>query len=175
MLLKNLLLIVAITATSLTSCKKSKPEVLPEITQEGKNTFGCLIDGQVFLPHTSFNNYARLSASYMAPPSPLLSISAPNDKKDGKSLSFYAKGLTVVEGATYKLGREGDDGVVSAKCIINIGLSYTLFSSSTSLPGEIHISKLTSDIISGTFSYDAVSPDGKKIEIRDGRFDLRLN
>src|SRR6266511_2638533 len=32
---------------------KPQPEVLPPLTFEGKNTFGCLVNGKVWLPHTS--------------------------------------------------------------------------------------------------------------------------
>ena len=35
-----------------TSCKKtSPPTVLPPITQNGANTFGCKINGQVWVPY----------------------------------------------------------------------------------------------------------------------------
>src|ERR1700730_7257280 len=33
-------------------CKKSMPSLtLPPITQEGKNTFGCKINGQIWIPY----------------------------------------------------------------------------------------------------------------------------
>jgi hypothetical protein len=46
---KFLIYIFSCTLLSL-SCKKEK---LPKATQEGKNTFGCKIDGKVFLPTKS--------------------------------------------------------------------------------------------------------------------------
>ncbi len=41
--------------------------------------------------------------------------------------------------------------------------------------GELTISKLDTQqkIISGTFWYDAVNAVGDKVEVRDGRFDMR--
>lgn len=47
------LLIFAILSTSL-KCNKDKdtpPDILPPITQEGKNTFGCKINGEVWVPY----------------------------------------------------------------------------------------------------------------------------
>src|SRR5688572_4991119 len=37
-----------------TSCEEDETEKLPPITTEGKNTLGCLINGKVWLPVTSF-------------------------------------------------------------------------------------------------------------------------
>lgn len=50
------LLMLSMTAL-LTACactKNSTPPQLPPITQEVRNTFGCLIDGEVFYPERSF-------------------------------------------------------------------------------------------------------------------------
>ncbi|MGH2649337.1 MAG: hypothetical protein ACRDE8_17285, partial [Ginsengibacter sp.] len=53
---KYFLLLVSLIFISLTAgeCKKHKPgnpvDQLPPATQTGANTFGCLINGEVFLP-----------------------------------------------------------------------------------------------------------------------------
>ena len=58
--MKNLIIIL-ITALALSSCDKDddKPktelEKLPPATQIGANTFGCLLDGQAFLPSGGTN------------------------------------------------------------------------------------------------------------------------
>ncbi len=52
--MKQLLLIIASFVLLSSSCRKPKPvnpvDQLPPETQAGANTFGCLIDGKVFIP-----------------------------------------------------------------------------------------------------------------------------
>jgi len=60
----SLLFLVAI----LSSCKDEpiQPiDTLPPATNEGKNTFGCLIDGEAFIPNTKAGAYG-VHASYNA-------------------------------------------------------------------------------------------------------------
>ena len=56
------------TALLLTACactKNSKSPQLPPITQEGKNTFGCKINGEIFNPLSTFKiSGRRISANY---------------------------------------------------------------------------------------------------------------
>lgn len=50
----RLVLCLAVTVTLTTTCKKTgnaPAAVLPPITQEGKNIFGCNINGKVWVPH----------------------------------------------------------------------------------------------------------------------------
>ena len=50
-IMKTNLIFLLLTLTGLTnvsSCKKENLNVLPPETQSGKNTFGCLIDGELF-------------------------------------------------------------------------------------------------------------------------------
>ena len=44
---KRIFQLIAVGLISITSCSKEK---LPKATQQGKNTFGCKIDGKIFLP-----------------------------------------------------------------------------------------------------------------------------
>ena len=50
---------------------------------------------------------------------------------------------------------------------------YTIRGNNT---GQIIIKKLdlVNMILSGTFSFDAESEDGQKIQVREGRFDMKL-
>jgi len=54
-------LILLLLLASCDGCKKEDPkpltelEKLPPATQEGKNTFGCLVNGKAFLPETSID------------------------------------------------------------------------------------------------------------------------
>src|SRR5688572_22243113 len=46
--MKQLLLISTYISLLLNSCQKEK---LPKLTQEGKNTFGCKVNGKNWVPH----------------------------------------------------------------------------------------------------------------------------
>lgn len=50
------------------------------------------------------------------------------------------------------------------------------YNTSQNYIGELHITKLDKEknIISGTFWFDAVNEQGKKVEIREGRFDMKF-
>ena len=49
------------------------------------------------------------------------------------------------------------------------------YTTTATVTGELKITKLDTQqrIISGTFWYDAINSDGEKVEIREGRFDMR--
>ena len=179
MLLKKSMLLFTLSVLALIlSCKKSnRPDQLPEVSTEGKNTFGCLVDGKVFVPKVRFNSMLNLSAYYAGAPIPQLSIDAPRYESEQirGTLYFQSQGIFLAEGATYKLGRPGTTGVVYAIYVHTVDFEPTSYESSPELNGELHILKLTAKIISGTFTYDAVSLEGKRVEIRNGRFDLSLN
>ena len=49
------------------------------------------------------------------------------------------------------------------------------YTTTATVTGELKITKLDTQqrIISGTFWFDAINSDGEKVEIREGRFDMR--
>ena len=160
----------------ISACKKSSlPPSLTSITQEGKNTFGCLVDGKVFTPKKRFNSYNNLRANYSTIDRGTFNISAPrSDGVNGELVFFRSKGLMLSEGQTYKLGGDGIKGVIFASYMKTVNFNSTSYNSKDDIFGEIIITKLTSKIISGTFSFDAISSGGEKVEIREGRFDLNI-
>jgi len=162
------------------TCKKEKhdKETLPAATQIGKDIFGCLIDGKVFVPRKSgvsdfliLNaNYDYLNGGYY------FSLIAPRSK-DGVRSALYLKvnDLVLKEGQAYKL--TSTDLPKSANGVFVITTSDFLekkYQTSSSLGGEMLITKFEKHIVSGTFWFDAVSEDGSKIEVREGRFDISL-
>ena len=66
--MKNLLLLITSFVLLSSSCKKSKPtnpvDQLPPETQTGANTFGCLVNGEVFKPGGSVFSGPNLSCIY---------------------------------------------------------------------------------------------------------------
>jgi hypothetical protein len=58
----------------------------------------------------------------------------------------------------------------------NLGLDKILHQTSDIYKGELWIKKYDSvnHIVSGTFWFDAVNSLGEKVEVREGRFDMRF-
>jgi hypothetical protein len=154
---------------SLESCdlfeKGSKPktelEKLPPATQEGKNTFGCLVDGKAWVTKTSID----ASAFYQEG---VLFIAASVTNKDFDqtiSLNVHDNNLTTKEyllsGSPFALIED-----LKANCEYRTSLLYT---------GKLVIDYFdqTKFIIAGTFEFEVYSDDCDKIvKITHGRFDL---
>jgi DNA-binding beta-propeller fold protein YncE len=160
---------------SLFTCKQT--DLLPQATQEGKNTFGCLINGKAYIPD---------GGNGFLPPKPVnggftvsygakrLSIFVRVYAKDNRRVQIYVDDYVVgryllnsdtrtqpasLEPKSYGLyiSPEGDEYVTSSK--------YT---------GQVTILKAdtTTGVISGSFYFKAYTPTGQTVSISDGRFDV---
>jgi hypothetical protein len=177
-----LLLLLAIGSTWLLSCTKDPPPntnpppidytVLPPITQTGANTFGCLVNGEVWVPRVElWVPWYDLAASF--------------SEKDGSGIgSITCRLLTedqddfmqVVFGPTLLKTGEYFGGVNYAS--LRIG-SMPRYKSSPldSLLNRVSVTLIdtTQNIISGTFQFILRNSQGPPdiIMITDGRFDMR--
>lgn len=165
------LLLLLGTMASLESCdlfeKNSKPktelEKLPPATQEGKNTFGCLVDGKAWVTKTS--------------------IDADAYYQEGR-LFIYAKldSGGIDQEMTISLF---DFDLMEGEYILTeypeiFGELRDLKTNCEYLTSASHIGKLTithfdqtNFIISGTFEFEAYSDDcDKVVKVTHGRFDL---
>ena len=136
-------------------CKKAsetiKEDVLPAETQTGKGTFGCLVNGEVWLPKGNFP-YAGLSTTIQFN---ILSI--------GTNKSNEAIGVrNVVDVGSYDLSLDENE----AEYIIDSKIFKRT-------EGSLLITKFdkTNQIISGRFWFNAKNSSGEIIKITDGRFD----
>ena len=136
-------------------CKKSsetiKEEVLPAETQTGKQTFGCLVNGEVWLPKTSYLS-SPLTASIQFN---ILSIAV---RRDNENMGFSIRNFT-------------DKGIFPLEDNDNYAVSGNSF---ITYEGEINITKYDKqlNIISGTFNFKAKNVTGDIVVVKDGRFDL---
>ncbi len=162
-------LLIFITLTSL-QCKKTTPEEqLPPITTTGANTFGCLVNGNAWLPYGGWSVPA-LTVAPIGEKNLELSIDA-YDRKNG-ALSDIS--ITVVnlkpDTATYRIYNYLNEGLVYS----NGNQDYEPFDTF----GVVHISRCDTvqQIISGTFSFvaytDTSRVTAKSVSVTDGRFDL---
>ena len=143
---------------------------LPPITTTGQNTFGCRVNGTVWLPEGGSGTPGQ-SIEYTS--NKELVISGYNDSReefltldirpisDTGNFVFYDS-LFVLQGASF----------LNAKT----GLNYY---TDTIYHGNIHILRLDPNkgVVSGTFSfdlYDMYHQHNDTIHITDGRFDLHL-
>jgi len=162
------------------SCSKEEDcnnpvDCLPSATQIGKNTAGCLIDGKIFLPGgESLNSGSALHSQYLVYEGKyIFSLTIINFKDNIHLIQIGASDVELIKNKTYELTMKSDI-TVSGKYTIGGGL-IDGFSTNNETNGELTITNLNLQerIISGTFWFDARNGSGEKVEIREGRFDVR--
>ena len=170
-----------------TSCGRSEDPPanpvaqLPPATQTGANTIGCLVNGEVFLPHqnnptgpaSKSCNYEFLDNGYH------LSINFSNDTQEYlKSVSVRTHNIDLLQGSIYQL--EIDNGYSG---ITKYGefTKYTggingikRYKTNSVFVGQLKIDRLDkiNHIISGTFWFDG-ELNGEIIKVTEGRFDMQ--
>ncbi len=171
-----------IVALSVTACKKKPSENpiddLPPITQEGKNTFGCLINGKLFLPGKKVGGLANiLSCNYGHDPvfNYSFHLSAYNDRTQPyRSVYFNSKNKPLSVGE-HDLGSTDIDSEISVQYVEwPYGKDAKTYKIDPAEKGKLKITKLdlANRIITGIFSFNATNQFGEKVEVREGRFDM---
>ena len=182
--MKNLILIL-LTALTLSCCDKDdnkSSDQLPPATTTGANTAGCHVNGQVFLPKGSSQFGPILSCFYQQDQDGYhfgLNFRE-RTSNQSKSVNISLNPTQLLEGNTYSLGKiiNGSSNYISnfAEFIINSNVATSnRYNTTNTNIGELKITRLDiqQKIISGTFWYDAINPQGEIIKIREGRFDWR--
>ncbi len=200
--LKIILMILSISLLNIscTNDNDGTKENLPQISAEGKNTFGCKINGEIFLPKSRggfsagyrtpilYGRYYNLTQNfYGQEPGYYLLINAYNELTD-KSINIeLTKSLiALVEGNTYPIVLK-NNGAFDAKYSFSSTSPYPNtnnvfiytghdFKTNNDYNGELKILKIdtTKFILSGTFQFNSInSVDNKTAEIREGRFDIK--
>jgi hypothetical protein len=181
LILSSILTFIILTSSQ---CKKNKQvdifDQLPAETQIGANTFGCLVNGKVFKPKGSSLAGPILQANYQliySPPTGYILGITGRDRstEEIKSISIGFDSLIAEQGKKYQLTT-----IIKGNAGGQYGLypstgSYQIFQSNDTATGELWIKKFdpVNQIVSGTFWFDAVNGSGQKVEVRDGRFDVR--
>lgn len=179
---RTLLVLAIVTFFIFSKCHKDNPPpaVLPPITQEGKNTVGFTINGEVWVPYykCSLNGdpCGEISARYGLP------LAFPNDlgfqferQNGGKS-----SGLTISSYVPiYTIGNKYDSVGIEYGGENSIGNSDQYSKSFYNNLGKFEITKLDTinQIISGIFEFTLYEGNGsgRSIEIKNGRFDFKIN
>jgi len=156
------------------SCKKKQSdnpiENLPAATQEGKNTFGCLVNGKVFVPKKNAGSTA-IPLEFNA--GTTFQIRATDFVSNQDEVRIVVKNMIIKVGSEYIL-----NDPINAFGVYEIfkNSSPASYKTSSSNTGMLKITRYDSAnlIISGTFSFDAINTAGEKVEVRDGRFDIKF-
>lgn len=160
-------------------CKKPEevlPNELPPATQEGKNTFGCKIDGKVFKPFENViippPNSEILKAFYS---SKSIYIKARRSvERGGFAITTYMDIYidSIDRTGRYILKNEG-----SGRWVQHYNFADTLYYRTDSLrTGEVIITKLDTvkKILAGTFYFQAIDYKRNHVEmVTEGRFDVK--
>jgi hypothetical protein len=154
------------------SCKKDN---LPKATEKGKNTFGCKIDGKIFVPQKTIT-YPSMPPlrSYYDDSSRYFELSVSEDRDEGNN---GLKRYMILKLYNLKIGNNALNE--NNKALIVISTNNQLdqrYETNTAIGGTLNITRIDTlaHIISGTFSFNAASrPDNSKIiSVTDGRFDI---
>jgi hypothetical protein len=167
-------LLISLTLLS-SRCKKQNAEPqLPPETTTGAMTFGCKVNGKVFVPKASIDGPA-ISVNYYYTGSGqgegwfFFLYGANRVDAPRMSIAIETDSLLLLEGNSYPLKKGKGFAVGSA--LIGI-IPYDMGLSDT---GELIITKhnQTQRILSGRFSFTATNSNGEKLNITEGRFDVR--
>ena len=171
--MKKIILLLLISLV-LNSCEKDdeKPktelEKLPPITEIGANKVGCLLDGIAFLPSNEPNStncfYQLVDGKYFF----VMAFDSRNNDFEIIGLGLGTRKLQIYEGSTYNLIEFADFKAYGG---YSIGLNENFTNQINT--GTLTITKLTNQIVSGTFSYDIADGNGVIHKIREGRFDFQ--
>jgi len=171
------LTLVLIILLSILSCTKTEEiEKLPPMTTEGKNTFGCLVNGKAWIPKTEggglFNE--RLSIKYEGR-SFSIQASLRLNKDETFQRLFVSTNFTDL--GVYQIPHPPFSGEIYFN-LNKVPIGTMPCTTYKCIPEDTEIEILYLDtnkrIISGTFSYkNLTNRCGDIINITDGRFDVR--
>jgi hypothetical protein len=180
----KILSIICVAFILLCQCKKEAEPQLPPITTTGANTFGCKVNGRVFVPRDGngkpglYAQYANFNTGPGATGGWYLNIPAIDyQSNDDNAIVIQTDSLLIAEGLTYEFKLSN---VVNPKPIKGTFYTYCDFNGNTYAKtaadtGQIRILRFDQfkRLISATFSYSATNiSSGEKINITDGRFDI---
>ena len=169
------------------SCKKELGDNLPALTLEGKNTFGCKIDGVSWVPKGIYNwafiDYPTSGGYYAEYNSPLVHILISTNDPAGH-VDLYINNYdsyNYLKPGIYLLNKKTSSLPFGYGIKHSYGTYWT--NDKEYITDSLHtgwIELIKSDsinkIVSGRFAFDACNAtNGKIYKITDGRFDYKTH
>jgi hypothetical protein len=166
----------------LSSCKKhvvqpvNQLSLLPPATQTGANTFGCLVNGQAFVPGGSIFSAPFIQCNYIFTGGGYnLTVAATNKENTNlyKGVIVATDSLQVVEGQTFTFNKF-KSGNADASYTLYPDIGIIQYETTNKVSGSLWITKLDTihQIVSGTFNFNAINSALDTVKITDGRFDM---
>jgi Family of unknown function (DUF6252) len=163
----------------LTQCSKCKdnPEPvdqLPPATQEGRNTFGCLLNGQAWTPRGN-EGFSNFTVDYDPTHAQgTLSVAATRIRSatnDHQTLGLFSDSIRTP--GTYVLQTRGRHG--AGMVDLRTGCQY-YSTDPIYCRGRLTITRLDQQagIVSGTFAFVLAKPGCDTVRVTEGRFDKKL-
>lgn len=151
---------------------------LPPATQNGANTFGCLLNGQLWIPQGNNGSGNNLSINYDPQfNNGVFSIAAYNAINSSANTQYLGVGIGdslnfFTFPRTFKLSKTSiyrTTASISLSCIIRS--TATIISE-----GELFIDKLDKQkrIIAGRFNYTLYQSGCDTVKVTNGRFDMKF-
>ena len=178
-LITTLSIVLIFIILSASRCKKDQVnpiDQLPPETQTGANTFGCLVDGKVFLPKGDpFGGPIKKAQYQLVNGRQGFSVSASRSESESiQSVGIIGDSVEIYVGV-FDLIKKSPGNLVGVYHTSNINLDFHDYYTTEMLRGVLTIKRfdIINQIISGTFWFDAKdSITGKVVQVREGRFDM---
>jgi Family of unknown function (DUF6252) len=174
--------IVFVLFTSI-KCKKNKTQEaeLPPETTTGAMTFGCKVNGKVFVPKDGrgkpglFVQYVNLGAGVGG--GWFLNIPATNwESTEIPTLQIGTDSLLITENSTYQFKINNNNQSIKGTAFAKYASGSSGYIKLNSDVGDLIITRFdqVNRILSGRFYFIATNTsNGEKINITEGRFDIR--
>lgn len=174
-----LLLLLPIIPLWFAACTDDKPEPKPEmppLTFEGKNTFGCTINGELFT--APFAGNKAFAEYYYRQFEKDLYGTIVIENKDRNITRGVGMRLDTVVYDTGKYYLDTNAKVGAHGQVVLLKEKHETYYCQKDMYGWLHIQFLDTvrHIVSGTFEFDAVNEKNNldTVKIREGRFDLKF-
>jgi len=159
-------------------CRKDKDPIdqLPPETQTGANTFGCLVDGKVFLPKGSPLAGPVKKAQYQLV-NGRQGFGVSGSYSDGnvsKLVGIIGDSIKVLIG-TFNLTSLSPGKFRGGYSYMDLTIIRPIqYETNEINRGELTITKFDTinQIVSGRFWFDAKNDNGQIVQVREGRFDM---
>ncbi len=191
-LLMSLRICLCVTLLAFASCKSCKKDAdpentLPPATQTGANTFGCVINGQAWVPNgiTTTPMTRPINGGYIGESInvPKYSVNIRTYANDRTSTTLYIKSVT--KAGRYMLNFNTSNDIGGSPSSNSFGL-YSIdgptiddtdynYITTSQITGYVDfvVADTASKRLAGTFEFEGIDfPSGKKIKVTGGRFDI---
>lgn len=173
-----LYLAIILMAFTGSQCKKDKNEEpqLPPETTIGAMTFGCKVDGKVFVPKDGRGRpglYVQYVNLGNVPNGGWQLVLPAYNYSTERGVNIFADSLLLIEGNTYEFTQMKGSPLAFYE-VLNNG-STEIYGKLDGDPGSIYIKKhdQINRILAGTFFFTGTKiSTGKKVTVTEGRFDI---